>query len=184
MKDANDRLLSQFPSRRLSAEEIRDTFLSISRQLDLTMGGPGFRLYEYQQDNVATYVPLENPGPETFRRAVYHHNARAARVDLLTDFDCPDPAFADPRRSATTTPLQALTMMNHGFSWTVTQAFANRLQQHSENVETQVHFAFELAYSRPPSVDEKIQAANLIRQHGLPVFCRALLNSNELINLN
>ena len=39
---------------------------------------------------MATYVPLDEYGPETYRRAVYHQNARAARVDLLTDFDCPD----------------------------------------------------------------------------------------------
>ena len=41
--------------------------------------GPGFRLYRYLEDNVATYVPLDGHGPETYRRAVYHQNARAAR---------------------------------------------------------------------------------------------------------
>ncbi len=43
----------------------------------------------YLEDNVATYVPLDAPGPATYRRGVYHQNARAARVDVLTDFDCP-----------------------------------------------------------------------------------------------
>ena len=84
-------MLWRFPPRRLEAEEIRDTLLRLAGKLDLTMGGPGFRLYEYQQDNVATYLPLDQHGPETYRRAVYHHNARSARVDVMTDFDCPDP---------------------------------------------------------------------------------------------
>ena len=75
--------------------------------------GPGFRLYHYLNDNVSTYVPLDQPGPETYRRAVFHQNARASTVDLLTEFDAPDCAFSTPRRSATTTPLQALTLLNH-----------------------------------------------------------------------
>jgi hypothetical protein len=41
--------------------------------------------------------------PETYRRAVSHQNARSARVDVLSDFDCPDGALAAPRRTATTT---------------------------------------------------------------------------------
>ncbi|HEY1068220.1 MAG TPA: PSD1 and planctomycete cytochrome C domain-containing protein, partial [Pirellulales bacterium] len=70
--DADSRLLWRFPPRRLSAEEVRDALLSVAGKLDLTPGGPGFRLYEYQQDNVATYVPLDVHGPATYRRAIYH----------------------------------------------------------------------------------------------------------------
>ena len=88
------------------------------------MGGPGFRLYEYQQDNVATYVPLDQHGPETYRRAVYHQNARASVIDLMTDFDQPDCAFSVPRRVATTTPLQALTLLNHAFTLDMAEALA------------------------------------------------------------
>ncbi|MCE9603470.1 MAG: DUF1549 domain-containing protein [Planctomycetia bacterium] len=66
--DGDSRLLWRFPPRRLSAEELRDTMLQVAGKLDLRMGGRGFRLYEYQQDNVATYVPLDEVGPETYRR--------------------------------------------------------------------------------------------------------------------
>jgi hypothetical protein len=45
----------------------------------------------------------------------------------LSDFDCPDNAFGTPRRASTTTPLQALTMLNHGFSVETARAFADRL---------------------------------------------------------
>ncbi|WP_425613800.1 DUF1553 domain-containing protein [Anatilimnocola sp. NA78] len=183
-KDAESRLLWRFPPRRLSAEEIRDTLLQVAGKLDLTMGGPGFRLYEYQQDNVATYVPLDVHGPETYRRTIYHHNARASRVDLLTDFDCPDPAFAESRRASTTTPLQALTLMNHSFSLEMTRLLAERLQKESAAPQQQVTRAFELTYSRPPTPRELDAATKLVETHGLRAFCRALLNSNELLHVN
>ncbi|MBI1372119.1 MAG: DUF1553 domain-containing protein [Phycisphaera sp.] len=183
--DSDARLLWRFPPRRLSGEEIRDSELAIAGKLDTRMGGPGFRLYEYQQDNVATYVPLDRFGPETYRRAVYHQNARAQRVDVMTDFDCPDPAFAAPRRSATTTPLQALTMLNHNFTMDMAGALAERLQREAgKDAASQVRRAFLLAFAREPSADEADAAQRLITQHGLRALCRALLNSNELIYIN
>jgi hypothetical protein len=183
--DGDSRLLWRFPPRRLSAEEVRDTLLADAGKLDLTMGGPGFRLYEYQQDNVATYVPLDQQGPETYRRAVYHHNARAARVDILTDFDAPDPSFPEPRRAATTTPLQALTLMNHRFAVTMAQAMAERLPAEAgSDAAAQVRRAFHIAYGREPAADELDGARRLIAAHGLRAFCRALLNSTEVISLD
>lgn len=181
--DADSRLLWRFPPRRLTAEEIRDTLLQVAGRLDLTPGGPGYRLYEYQQDNVATYVPLDVHGPETYRRGVYHHHARAARVDVMTDFDCPDPAFAEPRRASTITPLQALTMLNHTFSLDMADGLAARLQAQASTPEDQLTFAFRLAYAREPHARELQAGVALIEQHGLRAFCRALLNSNELISL-
>ncbi|MDZ4687795.1 MAG: DUF1553 domain-containing protein [Planctomycetaceae bacterium] len=183
-EDGDSRLLWRFPPRRLSAEEIRDTLLSVAGKLDPAMGGPGFRLYEYQQDNVATYVPLDVHGPETYRRSVYHHNARAARVDVMSDFDCPDPVFSEARRASTTTPLQALTLMNHGFSVDMTRAFAERLTREGQDAATQVRRAFQLAFAREPSERELAGGVKLIETHGLAAFCRAVLNSNELIHVN
>ncbi len=183
-KDSDARLLWRFPPRRLSAEEVRDAMLTVAGRLDLKMGGPGFRLYEYQQDNVATYVPLDIHGPETYRRAVYYHNARAARVDLITDFDCPDPSFAEPRRSSTTTPLQALTLMNHSFSLDMAKALAERLERERSNTASRVQRAFAIAYGRSARADEVSAAARLIEEYGLRAFCRVILNSSELINLN
>ncbi len=183
-QDGDSRLLWRFPPRRLTAEEVRDTLLSVAGKLDLRMGGPGFKLYEYLQDNVATYVPLDVHGPETYRRAVYHHNARAARTDLMTDFDCPDPAAAEPRRASTVTPLQALTLMNHRFALDMTAAFAERLQCESNESAEQVRRAFQIAYAREPVEPELNAAVRLIETHGLRAFCRAVLNSNELIHIN
>ena len=69
--DADSRYLWRYPPRRLEAEAIRDSILAVSGELDRKMGGPGFRLYQYTVDNVATYLPREKFGPETHRRSVY-----------------------------------------------------------------------------------------------------------------
>ncbi len=182
MVDADARLLWRYPPRRLAAEEIRDTILSVTGKLDKRMGGPGYRLYRYLRDNVATYVPLDKHPPETYRRGVYHHNSRAAPVDLVTDFDGPDCAFSAPRRSATISPLQSLTLMNHSFTLDMADALVERLQKESpESAAAQVRHAYRLAYGREPAEEEVSAATALIDEHGLRAFSRALLNSSELI---
>lgn len=177
--DKDSRQLWRFPPRRLSAEEIRDTILTAADKLQLEpMGGPGFRLYRFTQNNVCTYFPLDVHGPETWRRAVYHQNARASIVDLLTDFDLPDIAFATPKRARTTTPLQSLTMLNHSFILTMAEALAERIKG-----DASVKEAYHILFQRDPSVEEKSAAESFIAGHGLPAFCRAMLNSNELFFL-
>ncbi|MBX3452622.1 MAG: DUF1553 domain-containing protein [Planctomycetaceae bacterium] len=182
--DGDSRLLWRYPPRRLSAEEVRDTILGVSGKLDLTMGGPGFRLYQYLQDNVATYVPLDRHGPETWRRSIYHHNARAARVDVMTDFDSPDCAFSTPRRAETTTPLQALTMLNHQFTLEMAGFLADRAMAEAGNSpDDQITRVWQLCYQRDPTPDEMAACRELLNQHGLKALCRVVLNTSELIQL-
>lgn len=183
--DGESRLLWRFPPRRLSAEEIRDTILSVSGLLDKRMGGPGFRLYHFMQDNVCTYVPLDIHGPETYRRAVYHQNARASVVDLMTDFDQPDCAFSSPARAETTTPLQALTMLNHSFTLVMADGLAKRIEEAAgADVTGQTNAAFEILFQRKPDKEEAQKTVEAIRSLGLRSVCRALLNSSELIYLD
>ena len=180
--DGDARLLWRFPPRRLSGEEVRDAMLAAAGKLDRRAGGPGFRLYRYAQDNVATYHPLDAPGPETYRRAVYHQNARAARVDVLTDFDCPDPAGATPRRASTTTPMQALTLYNHQFTLDMAEALAARAKGDAgADPADQVTRAYQLVYGRAPAAAERASAERLAAAHGLRAVARALLNSNEFL---
>jgi hypothetical protein len=177
--DGDSRLLWRFPPRRLGAEEIRDTLLFVAGRLQLEpMGGPGFRLYKFTQNNVCTYFPLDAHGPETYRRSVYHQNARASVVDVLNDFDLPDIAFAAPRRAKTTTPLQALTLLNHSFTLDIAAALAARVAGPDP-----IGRAYALALQRTPSDAERVAAGRLLERHGSEVFCRALLNANELIYL-
>jgi hypothetical protein len=147
-------------------------------------GGPGFRLYRFMRDNVSTYAPLDKHGNETYRRAVYHQNARASVVDLMTDFDQPDCTFSAPKRAETTTPLQALTMLNHSFTLDMAVALAKRLQSEVGNDPvSQVQRAYQLCYSREAQEAEVEACCELIGEHGVEAFCRVLLNTSELIYL-
>lgn len=180
--DSEARTLWRFPPRRLTAEEIRDTILQVSGQLSLEPGGPGFRLYDYLQDNVATYVPLDTHGPRTYRRAVYHQTARASRTDFMTDFDQPDCAFSTARRVETTTPLQALCSLNHAFAVDMATHFASRLESMSPgDPKQQVENAFALCFSRKPTTEELADCLEMTQAHSLPAFCRVLLNTSELL---
>ncbi|MCA9194429.1 MAG: DUF1553 domain-containing protein, partial [Planctomycetales bacterium] len=191
--DADSRLLWRFPPRRLAAEEIRDSMLCVAGQLPsaetppldnqaVPNGGPGFRLYQFMQDNVCTYVPLDKHGPETYRRAVYHQNARASVVDLMSDFDQPDCTFTAPKRASTTTPLQALTLLNHSFTTDIAEHLHNRVVHDvGANSKDQIRRSFQLCFSRNPNESEMSQCENLIDEFGLQALCRVLLNTSEFI---
>ena len=183
--DADSRLLWRFPPRRLSAEEIRDTILQVTGKLDMRMGGPGYRLYHYMRDNVSTYEPLDEHGPETYRRAVYHQNARASVVDLMTEFDQADCTLPTPKRSQTTTPLQALTLMNHPFTLDMAEGLAENAQSKGgDDLGSRIDAIYRLVYQRSPERTERKKSIALAKQHGLRALCRAILNSSELIYLD
>jgi len=153
--------------------------LTVAGKLQLEpMGGHGFRLYKFTQNNVCTYFPLDTHGPETYRRTVYHQNARSSVVDVLNDFDFPDIAFAAPKRANTTTPLQALTLLNHSFTLDMAKALAARLDE-----KDAIASAYHIAFQRPPTAKERTAANQLLSTHDREAFCRALLNANELLYL-
>ena len=113
--DAGTRLLWRFPPRRLEAEPIRDLILSVSGKLDLRMGGPGFSFFEPNDNYVRVYAPKKEFGPETFRRMVYGTVVRQRPDGVFGVFDCPDGGQIAPKRTRSTTPLQALNLLNSGF---------------------------------------------------------------------
>ena len=180
--DKDARLLWRFPPRRLMAEEVRDTVLSVSGKLDLRRGGPPFRLFTYTADNVWTYHMIERPGAETYRRTVYHQNIRAINVPVIGDFDFPDIVFPVPKRANTTSPMQAFTMLNNGFMLDMADALAARVSSANDD-EAQVRQLYRHLLQRSPSSSEVTRAKTMMSQHGLPALCRALLNLNELLYL-
>ena len=181
--DGESRYLWRFPPKRLDAEAVRDSILAVSGKLNLKIGGPGFRLYTYRVDNVATYGFPEKFEADTFRRSIYHQTARSVKDDVLGPFDCPDATLPEPKRVVTTTALQALSLLNNPFVLDQARFFAERLVRESRksDLRAQVGRAFQLAFGRPPAEAEVIASIKLIQQHGLWVFCRALLNANEFV---
>jgi hypothetical protein len=179
--DAEATLLWRFPPQRLSAEAIRDSILATSGKLDRRMGGSGFHLFRYTVDNVATYFPIESFSTETFRRAVYQTAARSVRSELLGQYDCPDSSLPEPKRIITTSPLQALALLNNAFVIDQAGYFAERLAR--ESPADPVTRAFQLAFGRLPEPQEREAAKALIDKHGLAALCRAILNANEFVYL-
>src|SRR6185503_16874609 len=103
-------------AQRLEAEVFRDAVLAASGNLDLRIGGQGFRDFKISSaGNNETYSVFEAFGPEFDRRSLYRTSVRAGTLPLLDMLDCPDPSVATPRRSVTSTPLQALALLNNAF---------------------------------------------------------------------
>ena len=180
--DADARLLWRFPPRRIEAEELRDSVLAVAGTLDAKMFGPGFQLYQYTVDNVATYLPKQTYGPDTYRRSVYHQVPRSIRIELLSTYDCPDASLPEPKRVVTTTAPQALDLLNNSFMIDQSRAFGARLEKLAPgDAGRQVDMAFRLAFARPPDEAERKAAVELIGSQGLLIFCRAIFNANEFV---
>ena len=99
-------------------------------------------------------------------------------------FDCPDAGQTMPRRRQSTTPIQALNLFNSQFTIDESNALADRLVLDAgENLDDQIQMAYQLAFGRDPSLNEKVEAARVAHAFGMPTVCRAIFNSNEFLFL-
>ena len=182
--DAGNRLLWRKSPQRLEAEVVRDSMLAIAGVLNPKRGGPGFEDVKITPNNGTTYYePFDTENVELNRRTIYRFSPRGGRMALLDVFDCPDPSAAAPRRSVTTTPLQALSLLNNAFVLRMAEHFSKRVQQDigEKDLERQVKRSFELSLGRSPTKDEQQLAQQLVSQHGLTALARALFNTNEFL---
>lgn len=177
--DAGARWLWRFPPRRVEAEVLRDGVLAVAGTLDPTMGGPGFRIHGNKKRYEGWQV-VDNHGPGTWRRMIYQERMRGIDDLMFTAFDRPECGQVTPKRTSSTTPLQALNLLNGSFLLEQTEKLAERVRiEAGGDVAAQVRRAFALAFSRVPDADEAHAAEDLVRQYGLAALGRALLNSNE-----
>jgi hypothetical protein len=184
--DADNRLIWRRPAQRLEAETFRDAVLSVAGDLDLTIGGPGYRDFKISSagDN-ETYTVFDAIGPEFNRRSLYRMNVRSGSSPLLDVLDCPDPSVPTPRRSVTSTPLQALSMLNNPVMEHYAARFAERLKrEEGDDPNKQVRRAYSLSFARDPSSDELESGARFIAEHGLNHFCLVLFNTNEFLYID
>ena len=191
-QDPDNELLWRFNRRRLSAEELRDSFLALGNGLDLAMGGSLLRVKNRAYVTVSgTNVTDEY---ENQRRSVYLPVIRSSVYQVLQTLDFPDPAVSNGDRNTTTVAPQALLMMNSDLVSDSTSALAKRLLlvKLSERVER----VYSLILGRRPTPDEisvalsyTQQVADKSVQDGQPSeaaellawqsYCRVLLSSNE-----
>jgi len=183
--DAATRLLWRFPPRRLEAETLRDSILSVSGHLDCQIGGAGFSGFEPNDNYVRVYAPRTEFGPTEWRRMIYMTKVRMQQDGTFGAFDCPDGGQIAPKRMRSITPLQALNLLNSSFIVQQAELFAERLTREAgPDLRAQLDLAFQLAFNRAPEARESAAAAKLAAEHGLPVLCRALFNSNEFVFLD
>ena len=180
--DADNELLWRFAPRRLEAEALRDAMLAASGALNLKAGGPGFRPFVTTEFNATFYTPVDRDEPEFNRRTVYRINVNSGKDPLLDAFDCPDPSVKTPRRGVTTTPLQALELMNNAFVQRMSLRLAERvLQEAKGDARLAIDYAYRLTLGRKPTAMEAARAIAAANERELKNVCWVLLNSTEFI---
>jgi hypothetical protein len=170
---------------RLTAEELRDTILQAAGVLNPAIGGPPFKDFRMENKfNTMHYHPEDRDSPEVNRRSIYRMWARGGAQPLLNAFDCPDTSVSTPARSSTTTPLNALTLLNSRFTFTMSTHLAERLQKEAgDDPGRQVDRLFLLTTGHPATPDERAACLAMAAKHGLAAVCRVVLNSNAFLTI-
>jgi hypothetical protein len=139
--DADNQWRWRMQRTRLDVESWRDALLSVSGQLDSTLGGPSF--------------PLSDAASR--RRTVYARVSRHDLASLLRLFDFPDANITSDKRTETTVPQQQLFVLNSPFMNEQARSFAKRLHndQSLKDDPARIQRAYALAYGRPASNDEQ-----------------------------
>jgi hypothetical protein len=186
--DPDNRLLWRMNRRRLDAEGLRDTVLAVCGRLELRTGGPGvaqFRLKPGANPNNNTptvdYSAFDWDSPGATRRSIYRVVWRGAPDPFMSTIDFPDTALLAPVRGVSTSPLQALSLLNNDFVLRQCEHFATRLERLGATPDDCVRAAFRLVLLREPTDSERSDFVALSARHSLAAVGRVLLNSNEFL---
>lgn len=184
-RDPQNLLLWRANRRRLDAEQIRDSILSFSGDLDLSRGErhpfPHRQTYFYRQ---------HEPFSEffaTLRRSVYIMQPRIQKHPYLDLFDGPDGNLPMSERKATTTTLQALYLMNSGFIHQQSQTMAERWSTGERGLERFIDRATRTVLGRSPTREDHARAYGYFEgsssgnEQKRAGFLRAMLASNEFL---
>jgi hypothetical protein len=198
-RDPSNELLAGFPRRRLDAEAIRDSLLALGGNLDLAGGGahpfPAQHEWKFTQHNPFKAVYESN------RRSVYLMTQRIQRHPYLAIFDGADPSTSTPARPTSTTPLQALFLLNDPLVHEQASRVADRLVAGERADPARIARAYELLFGRPAAKEERVaaeaflgQARTRLREDGTAVdqldaeawraYVRVLFRLNEFVYLD
>lgn len=190
-QDPENRLLSYFPRRRLSAEELRDSLLAVSGQLDLTLGGNLFN-YANREAHVTYYKgPVNYDFP---RRTVYLPVVRSAMYDVLELFDHGAALTSVPRRDETTIAPQALYLMNSPLVLKAAEQLSASLLMDAEVTDHNRLQRIYRSISQRPASENELSRGLAFLQHletqlagddrrrmAYQALCQSLLISNEFL---
>ncbi|MFV2068487.1 MAG: DUF1553 domain-containing protein [Pirellulales bacterium] len=186
-RDAENRLLARGPSHRLPAEMIRDTVLAASGLLIDRIGGPAVKPYQpvglWKEKSGKAYVPDEGAG--LYRRSVYTFWKRTSPPPAMMAFDAAKRDVCVARRQTTSTPMQALVVLNDPQFVEAARVLAQRLfEQEADLADSRLDRLFRILTSRPASREERTVLRNfyqeqlaLFREH--PERARALLEVGQ-----
>ncbi len=171
--DPNNDLLAYFPTRRLTAEEVRDAMLHITGELNPVMGGlpampeinleVAFQPRMIQFSLAPAYQPSRTP-QERNRRSVYAYRGRGLTDPFLEVFNQPNPNDScDLRDSASVSP-QAFSLLNSNLMTDRSIALALRVGKDAKGLEAQVKRAFQLVLGRAPSTVEAERLAKYVQK--------------------
>src|SRR5207247_10507695 len=140
-------------------------------ELDLTLGGP----YVPTKTDKEGQVLIDEKQPGAYRRSLYLQQRRTAPVSFLATFDGPAHNPVCIQRVSSTVALQSLSLLNSEFARLRARGFAKRIMAFDareatnhktspSKLKSALRFAFELAYSRPPTKPELSNAKDFIKQ--------------------
>ena len=161
--DPQNRLLSHYPARRLEAEAVRDSILSVSGRLDRTVFGQSVQPYRETAyvDRRLFPGPLDGNG----RRSIYIKNNLMESPKFLAAFNLPGGKVTQGRRDITNVPAQALALLNDPFVLQQADVWASRLiAREDRSVAERLQAMFEIACNRPMQDDELAQFARTVGQ--------------------
>jgi hypothetical protein len=200
LRDPQNDLFWRFNMRRLTAEEMRDSMLSLSGRLNLEQGGPW--VYPPLPPEVLATAsrpgkgwPISAKEEEHYRRSIYIHVKRSLRYQMLADFDQADTDTPCAVRFTTTVPTQALTMLNSRFVNDQASLFAESLRAGSgRGIRGQIARGLSLVYQREPRPDEIDHCVELVEtlqterglseEEAMNRFALVALNLNEFVYLD
>jgi len=182
-RDPDNRWLARGPRRRLEAEMVRDSVLSVAGLLSAKVGGPS--VFPPQPPGITTegaYGPLQwkvSEGEDRYRRGLYTFMKRTAPYAMFATFDAPSGEACVARRDVSNTPLQALTLLNDEAVLEAAQALGRILTSESGNLRQKMDRAFVRCLGRLPVPKERRRLLDYWReQHDR--FATELLDPAEL----
>jgi mono/diheme cytochrome c family protein len=166
--DPTNALLARQNRFRVEAEIVRDLALSTSGLLNPKLGGPSI-VPPFPDGLLAqkfTAESLKMPGPEQHRRGIYVHVQRTLQHPTLAVFDAADGNTACAKRDRSTTPLQALALLNDPVFVECAKALGARIAKHGgDTTEARLRYGFELCLSRAPTARELAILTELVEAH-------------------
>jgi hypothetical protein len=188
--DPKNQLLWRMHWIRLEGEEVRDSLLAVSGQLQKSTGGPG--VFVSLPDDVAggfeffKWFPSDEK--QQARRTIYTFQRRSVMNPMIEVFDGANMSEVCSRRSTTVVPTQAFSLLNGDFTHKSARHFAERiLEMAGTDVDKQLDLAFLLALARRPTDAErsryKALYAGSTAAESLTSLGVVLFNLNEFLYL-